>query len=153
MSTVVLTRALRDAVYDEIEMELDGALGDIANSLKGGHGERVRDLRERAERAMRLLDDLGWDRADDRVTYPLSMPSDQLAIYAHWRIAQTEPGLHENSRVLAEVAAGADPWGKYRELFGTTIDEDVAGLRGSVDHDLDVLAACRSILAQIDEAA
>jgi hypothetical protein len=108
MSTV--TRDQRDALYGEVELELGGALDDIASSLKLGFGEKVRGLRENAERAMRLLDDLGWDRADHRTVYRLTMSRRELAVYARWRIDQTESCLRENSRALAEVAAGGDPW-------------------------------------------
>lgn len=144
MTSVTISRDAREALYDELKLELSGALGDIASSLKHGHGEKVRDLRENAERAFRLLDDLGWDRDDDRSVYRLTMRADELAIYARWRIEQTEGCLRDYSREFAEIAAGGDPWagpeGKY-----------VAGLWALADRDLDVIGACRSILAQLQK--
>lgn len=152
MTSVVVTRDERDALYDEIVLELGGGLDDIASSLKHGSGQKVRDLRENAERAMRLLDDLGWDRADDRTVYRLTMAPDQLAIYARSRIEQTEGSLRDSSLTLAEVSAGGDPWRGSRAHLGARagqLRDDVAELRNTVDRDLDLLAACRSILARL----
>jgi hypothetical protein len=152
-TAVTLGRVERDAIYREIDCELGGALGDLALFIGRGDGEKVRYMRVNAERAFRLLDDIGWDLLDVRETYPLRLPAGELATYARWRIEQTEGCLRVDAPSLATAASGVDPWQAYRPTMGGSVEEDVAQLRESVDRDLDVIAACRSILAQLGEEA
>lgn len=151
--TALLPKAERDALYGEVTMTLDCALDEITGSLKHGRGAPARHYRENAERAMRLLDDLGWgsddDRDDDRSVFELTMPAGELAAYARSRLAEVEECLRENSTILTEALTGGDPWARHRAIIGATLEDDVATAREAIDHDLAVVSACRLILDQL----
>ena len=113
--TVTITREQRDAIYQEVLTDLSG-VGDIWVAIEHENYEEARESRRRFELDMLLLDDLGWDRVDDRKTFALSMPAARLAeVVRHLNAnAGSELRHHINrpfeERELAErslVASGA----------------------------------------------
>jgi hypothetical protein len=79
MATIKLNRRQRDAIYDEVVLDLHG-IGDIAIALDGDEYDVARRYRRRFEDDMRLLDDLGWEPDQrDRDEFELTMPAEDLA--------------------------------------------------------------------------
>lgn len=55
-----------------------GTIGDVAPQRSGDRAARA--LRDRVEAQWRLLDDLGWELADVRDSFELSIPEPELTI-------------------------------------------------------------------------
>lgn len=150
-----LTREHRDALHREIreyELAAPGQLGDFAGYLQGGDGAGARESWQRAARAARLLDDLGWDIEADRDTYAITMNRGDLECLIRHRLEQIEACLREHAQTLAEAGAGRDPWARYRHLGAPPLEEELAEVRSYVDRDLDVVAACHAVLEQLGAA-
>jgi hypothetical protein len=78
--SVVLTRAQRDAILEEIEFAFESA-GDLPFLLEHGaerqrDREDARDLISRLSVATRILDQLGWERSGNRDRYLLEVDED-----------------------------------------------------------------------------
>ncbi len=75
---ITINREQRDAVYQEIMLDLSG-VGDIFHALNGDDYEKAREYRRRFEDDMRLLDDLGWEPEQEADEFELTMPRADLA--------------------------------------------------------------------------
>ena len=75
---VTINREQRDAIYEEVLTDLSG-VGDIWIAIDGEDYDKAQEYRRRFEQDMRLLDDLGWDRDEDRQEFTLSMSAANLA--------------------------------------------------------------------------
>jgi putative protein kinase ArgK-like GTPase of G3E family len=124
--TVTITRAQREALYQEMLTDLSG-VGDIYITLNAGNGDGARRLWQRFDAELRLLDQLGWDAAD---------PREQVAV-------DLRPG--SLVRVLAHMQERAEH----------TVSEELADRdenRAIAQRAVEVLAACRSVLAQLADS-
>lgn len=68
---VTLTSYQRDHVWREARLEFDFQLAEDSSR------EEILTGITRLQDFVRLFDDLGWERNDDRLSYPLTMPGDQ----------------------------------------------------------------------------
>jgi hypothetical protein len=75
--TVTITRAQRDALYEEMLTDLT-AVGDIHLELDKGNGEDARQLWRRFEAELRLLDQLGWNPVEPREQFAIDLPPELL---------------------------------------------------------------------------
>jgi hypothetical protein len=116
---IQLTREQRDAIYEEVVVDLSG-LTDLWTEFDAKQNyERAQELRQRFERDMRLLDDLGWDPEPDRDEFALTMDAAELAgAIAHLNaqagailrthiVDPIEQGPHAVRTVTAQTAFGA----------------------------------------------
>jgi hypothetical protein len=76
-TSVVLTRAHRDAIYDEIEFAFESAC-DLPFMLEHApastvDSEHARDLVTQLQVAVGLLDQIGWQRSGDRDRYVIEV--------------------------------------------------------------------------------
>jgi hypothetical protein len=130
-TSVVLTAANRDAIFEEVEFAIECA-GDLPFMLEHG-AERAcdrddaRELVARLHVAVRLLDQLGWQRTGDRDDYVVEVDEE-----TDWFAARVESyalaGLEYNRKGLA-----------------TGDDEKRATARRLVDSDLEKLEAARRV--------
>jgi hypothetical protein len=71
--TVTITRAQRDALYEEMLTD-PTAVGDIHLELDNGDGEEARRLWRRFEAELRLLDELGWAAVEPCEQFAIDLP-------------------------------------------------------------------------------
>lgn len=114
-----LTREQRDCLWREGRYELE-----LETHADSGREQLLAEARQ-VEDFVALYDDLGWDEADDRQSYTLTMPDEQLRRIGE-RLRETACSL------LRDDVAG--PFGGRREY---------------VDEDLDLLHASRLILGEV----
>ena len=98
----------------------------------------ARGYRDRFERDMRLLDDLGWEENDSRQRFELTMPASELESLVCYLREVAEAELRFWSERLAFTP---DPWMSQAE-----INELQFGARSHLDLDLDTMAACSAVL-------
>ena len=75
---ITINREQRDAIYFEVALDLDG-IGDLAIAMSKADYATARRYRQRFEDDMRLLDDLGWEREQNRDEFDLTMSTPDLA--------------------------------------------------------------------------
>lgn len=75
--TVTITRAQRDALYEEMLGDLTG-VGDVYLALNNGETEEARHLWRRFEPELRLLDAIGWAPVEPRERFAIDLPQDTL---------------------------------------------------------------------------
>ncbi len=130
-TTIMLTRAHRDAIFEEIEFAFESAR-DLPVMLEhGAHNifdrHEARDLIWRLQVATRLLEQLGWQRDGERDGYVLEVDEDvdrfaeRIESYALVALNDNRRGLRDGN---SEVRASA---------------------RRLIDTDLDTLAAARVV--------
>lgn len=76
MGDPTLDRRERDLLWNEVMLNFTG-LGDIVITITNGEWAEAQQLRRRFEDDFRLLDDIGWNPADGREAFELTMPADQ----------------------------------------------------------------------------
>ena len=96
--SITINREDRNAIWGEIRLDLT-ALNDVEESLDQGDVECARSMRGRFERHSRLLDDLGWAKADSREEFPLTMPVQQLEQAVRWHRHRVLEELPESEHV------------------------------------------------------
>jgi hypothetical protein len=119
----ILTREQRDALYKSWVMAMDA--GSIDMQFVHGGGRGARETADNARLWMRLLDDLGWERDDERDSFPITMPDEQL-------LPLIRRELEEIDAELRQVAEGE-----------VRSEEDG---RWIADQDLDARSACCVVL-------
>jgi hypothetical protein len=122
---ITITRAQRDALYEEVLTDLTG-VGDIYHVLNGGHPDGARRMWRRFDAEFRLLDEIGWERDDGRERFVIDLPADVLVM------------------VLGDLQQRAEE----------TLGEHVILPREGTDlaqRALDVLGACRGALREFAE--
>jgi hypothetical protein len=122
-TSIILTRAHRDAIFEEIGFAFDAAR-DLPLMLEHGayniyDRREARDVIWRLEVAARLLDQLGWERDGNREGYVLEVDEDvdrfvaRIESYALAALADNRRGLLEgNEEIRARV----------RRLIDTDLD-------------------------------
>jgi hypothetical protein len=135
-TSVVLTRAYRDAIFEEIEFAFESAC-DLPFMLEHAPGSTVdsedaRDLISRLQGAVGLLDQIGWQRSGDRDRYVIEVDD-----AVNWFAARIE-----------SFAVAALEYNRQGLLAG---DDGVsATVRRLIDADLDKLHAARMLRAATD---
>jgi hypothetical protein len=118
---VVLTRAQRDAILEEIEFAFESA-GDLPFLLEHGtesprDRDDARELISRLHVAVRILDQLGWERSGDRDGYVLELDEDvdwfakRIESFARAGLEYNRPGLlarDERARATTRRLLDAD---------------------------------------------
>jgi len=74
---VTITRAQRDALYEEMLSDLTG-VGDIYLALNNRDDEAARRLWQRFEAELRLLDQLGWSPVEPLDRFEIDLPQEVL---------------------------------------------------------------------------
>ncbi|HTX32837.1 MAG TPA: hypothetical protein VMD09_15745 [Solirubrobacteraceae bacterium] len=123
-TSVVLTRAHRDALFQEIEFafEAAGGLPFMLEHAPGGpaDSEGARDLIAQLQVAVRLLDQIGWQRTGDRDEYLIEVDEAvnafALRIESFARAALEYNG--ERSRATADAPSEA-----VRRLIDTDLEK------------------------------
>lgn len=121
--SVTITRAQRDALYEEILGELTG-IGDIYLCLDQGDAEQARGLWERFAPQLRLLEAIGWAPVEPREEFRLDVPPAVLA------------------PAMATLQARAE------QAVGAHISEPKDGLEVA-QRALQGLGTCRVVLGQL----
>jgi hypothetical protein len=128
-TSVVLTRAHRDAIFDEIQFafELAGDLPIILEHFPGSLVDRedAHRLVTHLQVAVRLLDQIGWRQSGDRDRYVIQVDED-VTCFAAWIESRALASLDFNRRGLL---AGRDEVGR--------------SVRHVIDADLEKLQAAR----------
>ena len=130
-----ISREQRDALYSELLLDLSG-IDDIDMLLSTGRGKAAHEMAGGMREAMRLLDDLGWERIDPRETYELTMPDDDLE-----RLM-----LRYRERLEADLAWRAQELRRGRPDAEQEAAECRDDMRRSIDEALDVRSACLAVL-------
>jgi hypothetical protein len=120
---VVLDRSQRDAVHRFVVGELH-EVGELGRALESGNLAVAGALRLRFDQDVRLLDLLGWAKADDRDRYELTMSAAEIrAVFSRLyqrATLEVEEGMSilqqlpigeavEAARVCGEVVLGLQP--------------------------------------------
>ncbi len=121
--SVTITRAQRDALYEEVLGELTG-VGDIYLCLNKGDAEQARRLWARFESQLRLLDEIGWSEVEPRDRFSIELPHDLLV------------------RALGRLQERAE------QAVGSHISEPKDGVEVA-QRGLQVIGACRDVLRQL----
>jgi hypothetical protein len=80
---ITINQEQRDAIWADIQLD-HTALDDLEKCLSHGQTDYAQKLRQQFERHWRLLDDLGWARADVRNEFTLTMPTTELKKTIRW---------------------------------------------------------------------
>jgi hypothetical protein len=124
--TVTITRAQRDALYEEMLTDLT-AVGDIYLALNNGDGARARRLWRRFEPELRLLEQLGWNPVEPLERFTIDLPHEVLV------------------RALGVLQDRAE------HAVGEHLDEPAESLQ-IAQRALQALGACRGALSQLADA-
>lgn len=138
-TSVVLTPAHRDAIFEEIEFAFECA-GDLPFMLEHAGENKLdrddaRDLISRLHVAVRLLDQLGWQRTGSRDGYVLEV-DDTVDWFAGRIESFARAGLEYNGRG-----------------FSAGDDRVSASTRELIDADLEKLSAARTVRTAFRVAA
>jgi hypothetical protein len=128
---ITINQEQRDVIWADIKLD-HSALSDIEMGFTHGDSDEFRELRKRFEQHWRLLDDLGWGRADVRGKFMLTMPPVELEDAMRWH-RERATGSLEGHR---EDQKGATP-------------EVPADIRRDIDECLDLISACDRVLEQV----
>jgi hypothetical protein len=93
MATIAINRQQRDAIYQEVVLDLNG-LTDLWTEFDDGNFDRARELRDQFVLDMRLLDDLGWEPEQGGDEFALTMDGVDLAWVVSHLIVQTGAIIH-----------------------------------------------------------
>lgn len=121
--TVTITRAQRDALYQEMLTDLT-AVGDIYLALNNGDGTQARRLWQRFDPELRLLDQLGWNPVESFDRFEIVLPDEVLV------------------RALGDLQDRAE------RAVGEHLDEPNESLQ-IAQRALQVLGACRGALSEL----
>jgi hypothetical protein len=121
--TVTITRAQRDALYQEMLTDLT-AVGDIYLALNNGDGTQARRLWQRFDPELRLLDQLGWNPVESFDRFEIVLPDEVLV------------------RALGDLQERAE------HAVGEHLDEPNESLQ-IAQRALQALGACRGALSQL----
>lgn len=123
MSTIdvlTITREERDVLHSHITLdEID------MSGLRDGDRENTLEELARGEVVCALLDDIGWNEADDREVYALTVDRDRLVGWLRRQQRLSAEEVQDNLRQLAAQEAGVPDSGSIGHL-----QESVALSRG-----------------------
>jgi hypothetical protein len=107
---VTLNRDQRDALHRTVLDELADASG-VGQLVRAGEAERARFFGLYFSALFRLLDDLGWTEQDERESFELSLPpnelervAERLLDYADQTPAESRPSKQDENLGLRTVA-------------------------------------------------
>jgi hypothetical protein len=134
---ITINQQERDAIWADIQLNHTG-LDDLNMAFIHGDRADFREMRERFKVDWRLLDDLGWARADMRDEFTLTMPAPQLEQTIRWH----------RDRATGSLEISCD---EFTGTPGPGVDpaEFVAEVQQQVDEELDLLSACDRVLGQV----
>ena len=118
-------------------LELSG-IGDIGISIRNGAYEDARRFRRRFKDAMRLLDDLGWDPADPREAYELTMPRKQR----EWTLRHYKRSAEETLACWRDDLLRP----RHSEESEEQHAEGIREARRMIDEERDLRSACIAAL-------
>jgi hypothetical protein len=127
---ITINQEQRDAIWADIELNHSG-ISDIEMGFTHGDSDDFREMRARFEQHWRLLDDLGWPRADVREKFTLTMPAIELENAMRWHRERATGSLE----------------GHREDLNGAP--EVPADIRQDMDQCLDLISACDRVLEQV----
>ena len=137
---VTLTRDERDALRADVVFEL-GSVDELGRAARAGTATAAKAIRHLFEEDMRLLDDLGWAEDDERESFTLTMPLEQLKAVLQRFCDQAEADLESCRK---ELKVPRHPRQKEEDYV-----EGVEAIREEIDHKLDVRSACLTALEAV----
>ena len=139
---ITIGREQRDAIYQEVVLDLNGWT-DLWTEFNRGNFDRARELRTRFELDMRLLDDIGWEPEQEADEFELTMDGVDLAAVVSYLIDQTGAILRTHIVEPIEQAPHAERSVRAQTAFGSilaqlaqgkAVDEQPRDLRDRRDH-------------------
>lgn len=135
---VILTREQRDALRADLLLELSALACDISLMLKKDRPSDAEGFCRRLVDDARLLDDLGWEEADPRESYSLTMSPERLEPLLR-RFEGS--ALEDLDHLRQELRWPRDPLQTAEDYA-----ESKAAIRRDMDQNLDVRSACTAAL-------
>jgi hypothetical protein len=139
-----IDRPTREALHAGLVLDLSGLPG-LWTLLDQGRAGEARQLRERFEQDWRLLDDLGWEAADPRQSFELTMPPGQLAQVVRRLHQQALACLRATAEALSDCPAAPS-----RRRGSADLERWRHRLEAQVDDELDLHSACMGILRRLE---
>jgi hypothetical protein len=126
MSTITITAAQRDALYEEIYVSLSG-IGDVWLAADAGDYDKAAELGRNYSDDLRLLiDDLGWGEGSGETVELITPPAVLRRILGR----------------LRDAARGR----------GSFVDEELARVQEDKDHSVLVVQTCDALLERLELA-
>jgi hypothetical protein len=138
---VTITREQRDALYAEVVLMIASPCEALMGALGGARIEEALATRARLNDELRLLDDLGWWPVDERETYALTMPQEQLERVVSAFLTGTEGSLRDYTLAMAHGRESMEPEDEYQARRENR--------RQLADRDLELHSACVAVLEQM----
>lgn len=135
---VTLTREQRDALRADLLLEVSALTCDISLMLKKDRPSDAEGFCRHLVDDARLLDDLGWEEADARESFPLTMPPERLEPLLR-RLEGV--ALEDLDHLRQELHWPRDPLQTAEEYA-----EAKAAIRRDMDQNLDVQSVCTTAL-------
>ena len=128
MATITINRQQRDAIYQEVVLDLNG-LTDLWTEFDDGNFGRARELRDRFVLDMRLLDDLGWEPEVEveGEAFELTMAGVDLAAVVSRLIEQTGAIIHTQIVEPIERTPHAERSVRAQGVFGSILAQLAQG--------------------------
>ncbi len=139
-----IDRPTREALHAGLVLDLSG-LSNVWVLLDQNRAAEALRLRERFEQDWRLLDDLGWEAADPRQSFELTMPPVQLAQVVRRLHQQALACLRATAQALSECPSSAS-----RRRSSVALERWRHRLEAQVDDELDLHSACVGILRRLE---
>jgi hypothetical protein len=139
-----IDRPTREALHAGLVLDLSGLSG-VWTLLDQDRAGEARRLRERFEQDWRLLDDLGWEAADPRQSFELTMPPGQLAQVVRRLHQQALACLRATAEALSDCSTASS-----RRRTSADLERRRDRLEAQVDDELDLHSACVGILKRLE---
>jgi hypothetical protein len=139
-----IDRPTREALHAGLVLDLSGLSG-VCALLDQNRAAEARRLRERIEQDWRLLDDLGWEAADPRQSFELTMPRGQLVEVVRRLHRQALACLRATAEALSDCPAASN-----RRRGSADLERRRHRLEARVDDELDLHSACVGILKRLE---
>jgi hypothetical protein len=139
-----IDRPTREALHAGLVLDLNG-LSSVGAMLGEKRVGEARRLRERFEQDWRLLDDLGWEAADPRQSFELTMPPVQLAEVLRRLHQRALACLRATALALSDCPSAAS-----RRRSSDDSEGRRRWLEAQVDDELDLHCACVEILKRLE---
>jgi hypothetical protein len=123
---ITINRDQRDAMYQEVVLDLNG-LTDLWTEFDAGNYDRAKELRQRFVFDLRLLDDLGWEPAQDPDEFTLTMDGVDLAWVVSHLIEQTGAIIHTHIVEPIERTPHAERSVKAQSALGSILGQLAQG--------------------------
>lgn len=140
---VELTRDQRDALWAELELDLDGAGEDLLMLVQTGQGAKARKYRRKLEAIFALLDELGWAKYDERQRFNVALDARTLE-YLRARREDNRRFIAHHHESLKAIRAGDS----QHHYCGMDRDESEAQTVQEIDGALEVVHAMDALLVR-----